>query len=101
MQQLLKAAVILMGVLIIAGVVALAILIPQRMGGAGWFQQGAQSISVPAPSGSRIASVGLSDKRLALHLQGGGPDRVVIVDMATGAVRAQIVLAPQIPEIAR
>ncbi len=45
------------------------------------------------PAGTHIAGVSTSADRLAMQLQGGGPDRVVVVDLRTGRVVARAALA--------
>jgi hypothetical protein len=80
----LKAAVIVMGVLIVAGVTTIAVVITQRV------LAPPPAVAGPAvldePAGTRIAGVAALPERLLLQLQGGGPDRVVAVDLRTGRV---------------
>ena len=45
------------------------------------------------PTGTRIAGVSALPDRLAVQLQGGGPDRVVVVDMRSGRVLGRVGLA--------
>ena len=81
-MRALKVAVVVMAVLIVAGVVALAGLIVRRV------------VEVPTvavrtvleePAGTRIVGmVAWPSDRLALQMQGGGPDRVVLLDPRTG-----------------
>ncbi len=72
-----------MGVLIVAGVAVVAVTIVGRMGGHGAVPA---TVTLDQPAGTRIVGVaGLGD-RLAVVLQGGGPDRVVVVD-GRGGVR--------------
>ena len=86
----LKAAVVVMGVLIIAGVAVIAAVIVQRV-------LASPPASVAAlldePAGTRIAGVSAASDRLAMRLEGGGPDRVVVVDLRTGRVVARAALA--------
>jgi len=42
------------------------------------------------PDGTRIAGVAAAGDRLAVQLQGGGPDRIVLVDPRSGAVVGRI-----------
>jgi hypothetical protein len=42
------------------------------------------------PAGTRIAGIASAGDRLAVRLQGGGSDRVVLVDPRTGAVAGRI-----------
>ena len=89
-MRMLKVAVVVMGVLIVAGVTVLVMVIVGR-------------ISAPAgppmravldePPGTRIVAVAALPDRLALQLQGGGPDRVVVLDMRSGRELARAALA--------
>ncbi len=91
-MRALKTAVVVMGVLIAAGVATVVVTIVQRTAGLS-----APPVSQPAllaePDGTRIASVAVGGDRLALHLQGGGPDRVVLLDARTGQVLLRAGLA--------
>ncbi len=89
-MRALQAAVVFMGVLIVAGVATIAVVIVQRVSGAG-------QVTPPAvldePPGTRIAGIAAASDRLAVQLQGGGPDRVVVLDIRTGRVLARADLA--------
>ena len=88
----LKIAVIVMGVLIVGGTVTLMVLIIQRAGGS---SSGTGSVNRPAvpgsvaltglgePEGTRIVSMATSGERIVLHLQGGGTDRLALLDSRT------------------
>ena len=89
--RVLLAVTIGMGVLIVAGVVALAVVVVQR-GTAG--PVAPTSLSLREPAGTRIAGASLGADRVAVQLNGGGPDRVVVVDLKTGRITATIGLAP-------
>ncbi|MCW3473937.1 hypothetical protein [Limobrevibacterium gyesilva] len=87
---MLKVAVVVMGVMIVAGVATLAVVLAQRV------------LAVPGPAaqavldepeGTRIVGVSALPDRLALQLQGGGPDRVVVVDLRSGRVLGRAALA--------
>jgi hypothetical protein len=87
----LKAAVIGMGLLIVAGVTVIVVTLVQRASaptGAALIQA-----TLDEPAGTRIAGVAAASDRLAVQLQGGGPDRVVVVDLRTGRVLARAGLA--------
>jgi hypothetical protein len=86
----LKAAVIIMGVLIVAGVVGLGVALTQRLSGQA---ASVASVLLDEPAGSRIAGVSASPDRLAVQLQGGGPDRVILVDTKAGRVLGRVALA--------
>ncbi len=90
MRKLMVAVVIGLGVLIMAGTMTIALTVAHR------------SMAVPPvprdavldePSGTRIAQILVVSDRLALRLEGGGPDRVVVVDLTTGKVAGRAVLA--------
>ncbi len=83
------AVVIAMGVLIVLGVATLAVTVVRRL-------------SVPAlqaalvldePAGTRMQALGAAGDRLAVLLQGGGPDRVLLLDPRSGQVVGRVGLA--------
>ena len=90
-MQGLKVLVVVMGVLIVGGTVTLVVLLAGRMSG------GADAIASAAvldePVGTRVAGASVTQDRVAVHLQGGGPDRVAVVDTRTGRVVARVRLA--------
>ena len=84
-----KIAAAVMGVLIVIGTVVLAVMIARRPAPV------AENAAVPAvsspastrePAGTTIVTITAAGDRLAVQLRGGGPDRVVFVDPATGTV---------------
>lgn len=87
-MRALKILMVVMGVLIVAGVAALGIIVSQRL-------------SVPKlatgpldePAGTHIAQITAAGDRLTLLLQGGGPDRIVVIDQRTGQITARLGLA--------
>ena len=90
-MRMLKFAVIAMGVLIVAGLGILIAVIATR----GF---GAAAIATPPtvldePAGTHIAAIATLPDRLAVQLQGGGPDRVVIIDLRTGRLVGRTSLA--------
>ena len=86
----LKFAVVAMGVLIVAGVVTLFTVLAQRMSSAAG---PIASATLDEPAGSVIAGVSAAPDRLMVQLHGGGPDRVVVVDIKTGRVMGRVGLA--------
>lgn len=86
----LMVAVVAMGVLIVVGVVVLGVALVGRMSGGG---SPIASVLLDEPIGTRVAAVSLSPDRLAVQLQGGGPDRVVLVDTKAGRVLGRVGLA--------
>ena len=90
-MRVLLAAVVGMGLLIVAGVAVVAVTLVQR----GFAGSGAPAnISLREPPGTRItAATSLGPDRILLQLSGGAPDRVVVVDLKTGRIAATIGLA--------
>jgi hypothetical protein len=94
-MRALKIAVIVMGLLIVAGTVALVVGVVRRSSAP------VASMPLPAsvtalldePAGTRIAGIVAVRDRLAVQLQGGGVDRVVLIDTATGTVAGRISLS--------
>ena len=80
-----------MGLLIVLGTTVLVVTIIRRSGAPGVPADVAAVLDEPA--GTRIAGIAGVADRLAVQLQGGGVDRVVLVDPQTGAVAGRIVLA--------
>ena len=74
-----------------AGTVVLLVALAQRMSPAAG--PIASAVVLDEPAGTRIAGVGVAADRLAVQLQGGGPDRVAIVDTRTGRVLGRVGLA--------
>lgn len=89
-MQGVKAAAILMGVLIVLGVGVIGVTIVRRLSAPA---PGVFSIVLDEAAGTRIESVAATGDRLAVLLQGGGVDRVVVVDPRTGAVAGRVGLA--------
>ncbi len=90
----LQVAVIVMGVLIVAGVAVIGVTIAKRtIGGAEVAREtvrdvpgAVRDIQLDEPEGTRIVAVTGQAPRWAVQLQGGGPDRVVMVDTQDGRV---------------
>ncbi len=91
-MRVLTALTVAMGVLILVGTTVLVVTIVKRAGappvGA------AMSIILQEPAGTRIVGMVAVADQLALELQGGGPDRVVLVDPRSGAVGGRVSLRP-------
>ncbi len=90
-MRALKVLTIVMGVLIIVATLALGVLIARRLGASGASSHLAAVLDEPA--GTRIAGIAALQDRLAVQLQGGGPDRVLLIDPRTGARMGSIGLA--------
>ena len=92
-MRFLKVLVIVMGVLIVAATTLLVVLIVRRIGGAAPAVPVAQIATVlDEPAGTHIAAIATAGDRLAVQLQGGGADRVVLVDPRSGDVVGRIAL---------
>ncbi len=87
----LQAAVIFMGVLIVVGVAVVGTTIVRRTMAP--VQIGAGPVVLDEPAGTRMVSVTAAGDRVAVLLQGGGPDRVLLVDARTGMVAGRVGLA--------
>ncbi|WP_291299031.1 DUF6476 family protein [Elioraea sp.] len=83
-MRALKAAVIIMGVMIVAGTILLAVVVANRLSG----RDGpAVQASLGQPAGTRIVSLAGAGDRVAVHVTGGGlPDRILLLDPASGRV---------------
>ena len=93
-MRALKVAVVVMGVLIVAGTAGLVIAVLRRSAAP---PPAALPATVAAvlqePAGTRIAGIASVQDRLAVQLQGGGADRVVLIDPRTGALSGRISLS--------
>jgi hypothetical protein len=102
----LKIAVVVMGVLILLGTAAIIATIihrqmapatpPARLSSTAALPApapGDSSVVLDEPAGTRIGAVVPVRDGFALLLQGGGPDRVVLIDPATGRPSERIGLA--------
>ena len=89
----LMAAVIGMGVLIVAGVAVLVVTVVHRLGS----QPALAAQSLDEPPGTHLQQIAPAGDRLAILLTGGGPDRVILLDPRTGAVTRPYRPGPMIP----
>jgi hypothetical protein len=95
-MRFLKIVVVVMAVLIVLGTTGLVIEIVRR-----WSTPVAPIAQLPAwvsvaldePVGTRIMGIAAVRDRLAIELQGGGADRVVFIEPATGAVAGRVSLS--------
>jgi len=93
-MQALRILVVVMGVMIVGGVVTLAILLAQKMSGVpAVVVVVAGSATLDEPAGTQIVAAVPAGDVVALHLKGGGPDRVVVVEARTGRVLGRVALA--------
>ena len=90
----LKIATIVMGVLIVLGTsVVLVTIVKRTMSGPAGMPEKAFVAALDEPAGTGIVGIAAVRDRLAVQLHGGGVDRVVLVDPASGAVVGRIALA--------
>lgn len=80
-MRALKILVVVMGVMIIAGVIVLGVTVVRRM-----TPPPLAAAALNEPAGTHIAQVSAAGDRVVVLLQGGGPDRLVVLDLRTGAV---------------
>ncbi|MCL2428360.1 MAG: cadherin repeat domain-containing protein [Alphaproteobacteria bacterium] len=92
-MRALKIATIVMGVMLVVGVAVLAAVIAQRLS-ARSSPQAPVSVTLNEPPGTRIMGIAATQDRIVLELQGGGPDRVLLLDPHTGAQIGAIALRP-------
>lgn len=95
-MRALKIATIVMGVLIVIGTIGLIAGIAHRVSMTAATVAASPTGLVAVldePEGTRIAGIATVRDRLAVQLAGGGVDRVVLLDPATGAVAGRISLA--------
>ena len=78
-----------MAVLIVVGTTALLVVIARRARMARR-RGGADAAVLDEPAGTQIAGIAAAGIGWRVQLQGGGPDRVVLVDPRTGAVAGRI-----------
>ncbi len=89
----LKALVVVMGVLIIAGLAVIVATIVNRTTHPGAAITPGAALLLDEPDGTHVGETALANGTLALTLVGGGPDRVVVVDLASGRVVRRVLLS--------
>ncbi len=96
-MRTLKALVIGMGVLIVAGTAVIAVMIARR-GDDGGAASGGVSITpakIALPAGARVIETALDGDRIALRIAlTGGGERVMIIDARTGRRIGAVDLVP-------
>ena len=86
-MQALKVLVIVMGALIVAGVVTIAVTIANRASA----PEGATEVALALPAGAEVLETALDGKRIALRLRlADGSEAVHVYDLATGERRAAL-----------
>lgn len=84
----LLASVIIMGVLIVVGVGVLGVTIMRRLSN----PAASPAATLDEPAGTRMVGAAAAGDRIAIVLQGGGPDRLVLVDGRTGLTVGRVTL---------
>jgi hypothetical protein len=95
-MRALKVATVAMGVLILVGTAVIVVTIVKRtMSGSApaGLPEKAFAAVLDEPSGTAIVGIASVRDRLAVQLHGGGADRVVLIDPASGVVVGRIGLA--------
>ena len=87
-MRFLKILTIAMGVLIVVATTVLIVVIARRLTSP--TMPSAVSALLDEPAGTRIAGIASVGDRLAVQLQGGGADRVLLLDPRTGLVVGSI-----------
>jgi Family of unknown function (DUF6476) len=87
-MRFLKFITVAMAMLIVVGTTVLLVVIVRRIGSPAVPAQIA--VLLDEPAGTRIAGVASVGDRLAVRLEGGGADRVVLLDARTGVVAGRI-----------
>ncbi len=82
----LKALVIVLGILIVAGLTLVAVTVARRAGGPdGTVSSGFGEVNLRLPPGARLVDATVDGARLVLRLRlADGTDQVTIVDLQTG-----------------
>jgi hypothetical protein len=91
-MQALRVLVVVMGVMIVGGTITLGVLVWRKLGSVG-APVVAASVLLEEPEGTRIMQASAAGETVVLRLEGGGPDRVVVVDTRTGRVVGRVGLA--------
>ncbi len=85
------AAIGVMSVLIVVGVAVIGVTIVRRIGA---MPTAPVTQALDEPVGTRIAGIATLPEGLAVLLQGGGPDRVMVVDPKLGRTSILVKLKP-------
>lgn len=89
-MRILTALTVGMGVLILLGTTILVVALVKRpTSGTGGTPM---ALTLDEPAGTRIAAIAAVADQLALELQGGGPDRVVLINPRSGAIVGRVSL---------
>jgi hypothetical protein len=95
-MRLLRAITIGMGLLIVVATTVLVVVIARRLGGSAPVTTQSDLV-LEEPKGTRLVSIAASGDRLAALLQGGGVDRIVLIDLRTGTLAGRVKLLEGTP----
>ena len=90
-MRLLRAITIGMGLLIVVATTVLVVVIARRLGGPTSIST-QTTLMLDEPRGTAIIGIATAGDRLAALLQGGGADRIVLIDPRTGLVAGRVEL---------
>ena len=94
-MRALKALVIVMGVLIVAGTAVVIVTVAKRVSPSGRPASTPVAASLTLPAGCSVAEMTTIGDRLALRLSGEGDCRqILLVDPATASITGHISLVP-------
>ena len=82
-----------MGVLILIGTAVLVVVIVERASAPAAKAPVPFAVILDEPAGTRITGVTAAGGRMVVELQGGGPDRMVVMDPETGTVVGRVGLS--------
>jgi hypothetical protein len=99
-MKAIKGLVIFMGVLLLAGLGLLGYGLMTKTHHKGMAAPGANAtdfgqVSVPVPAGARIEQMTAASDRVILRLSGTGPERIMVLDPASGRVTGSFALTPE------
>lgn len=94
-MRALKILVVAMGVMIVAGTVALVVVLVQRAGRGGGASLPPMSLDLPA--GSRIVGIAGAEGRFAVLVQRPDGDRIVFLDARTGRPVGEVIPGTAVP----
>ena len=97
-MRALIALVVVMGLAILIGSTTLVVLLVQRAhaptvaGLSGVTTPAPATLTLSEPEGTRIAATAVAGDRLVVQLSGGGPDRLVVLDLRANTLLGRVAL---------
>ncbi|HXT81131.1 MAG TPA: DUF6476 family protein [Acetobacteraceae bacterium] len=89
-MRMLKFVTVAMAVLIVLGTTVIVVTIIRRTSAPA--ATSPMALMLDEPAGTHIMGVAAAGDRLAVRLEGGGPDRVMLIDPHAGTVAGRISL---------